>query len=331
MRYTLRHMIEKITNEALAAGQIIREPVGDEQGYWVGCPGAYYDADDSSWYLTYRIRRPRGVQPDRGGEVRVCRSTDLDTWDDVLTIQKDQYNTASIERSAIHKGKDGQWRYFSSYVDAEDGRWCTNVIKAGNVSEIDPANQTVIFKAAPLGLEGIKDPWVMEKDGTYYMFLSIALPTEATGDGSHESLDIYNTGQCKSATGLATSTDLDNWEYHGTIFAPEGDGWDKYCRRINSVAEHDGKYYAFWDGSASHLENYEEKTAIAVSEDLKSWTSLNADGPEFLSPFASTSIRYIDAQKVDGKWHVFYEFAREDGAHNMRLVITDDSGMPFKG
>lgn len=330
MRYTLGHMIEKITNEALAAGQIIREPVGDGQGYWVGCPGAYYDADDSSWYLTYRIRRPRGVQPERGGEVRVCRSTDLETWDDVLTIQKDQYNTASIERSVIHKGKDGQWRYFSSYVDAEDGRWCTNVIKAGSVSEIDPANQTVIFKAAPLGLEGIKDPWVMEKDGTYYMFLSIALPTEETGDGSHETLDIYNTGQCKSATGLATSTDLDNWEYHGTIFAPEGDGWDKYCRRINSVAEHGGKYYAFWDGSASHLENYEEKTAIAVSEDLKSWTSLNVDGPEFLSPFASTSIRYIDAQKVDGKWHVFYEFAREDGAHNMRMVVTDDSGMPFK-
>ena len=58
MRYIVRHMIEKITNESLAAGQIIREPVGDEKGYWVGCPGAYYDADDSSWYLTYRVRRP---------------------------------------------------------------------------------------------------------------------------------------------------------------------------------------------------------------------------------------------------------------------------------
>jgi len=323
-------MVKKITNETLAAGLIIREPVGDDKGYWVGCPGAHYDSDESVWYLTYRIRRPRGVQPDRGGEVRICRSTDLKNWEDILTIHKDQYNTASIERSALYKGKDGQWRYFSSYVDATDGRWCTNVIKADSVSEIDPANQRVIFKSAPLGLEGIKDPWVMEKDGTYYMFLSIALSTADTGGASHESLDIFNTGQCKSATGLATSTDLDNWEYQGTVFAPEGEGWDKYCRRINSVAKHNGNYYAFWDGSASHLENYEEKTALAVSDDLKTWQSLNPDGPEFLSPFASTSIRYIDTHKVDDKWHIFYEFAREDGAHNLRLVITDDEGMPFR-
>ncbi|MFT4692602.1 MAG: hypothetical protein ACJASX_000961 [Limisphaerales bacterium] len=322
-------MIEKITNEALAAGQIVREPVGDEKGYWVGCPGAYHDAEENAWYLTYRIRRPRGVQPDRGGEVRVCRSTDLKQWDDVLTIRKDQYNTASIERSVIRRGPDGQWRYFSSYVDAEDGRWCTNLITAPTVGELDPAKQKVIFKAAPLGLEGVKDPWVTEIDGVYHMFLSIALPTGKTGDDAHSSLDIYNTGQCVSATGLATSTDLDNWDYHGTIFAPEGDGWDKYCRRINSVVRKDGKYYAFFDGSASHLENYEEKTAIAVSDDLKSWTNLNPDGPALVSPFSSTSIRYIDAQPLDGKWHVFYEFAREDGAHNMRLVVTDEAGLPF--
>ncbi len=322
-------MSNNITNEMLAEGRIIREPVGNEKGYWVGCPGAFYAEDEKVWYLTYRIRRPRGVQPDRGGEVRVCRSTDLEQWEDVLTITKDQYNTASIERSVVMKGKDGLFRYFSSYVDGSDGRWCTNLIKASSVSDLNPTNQTVIFKAAPLGLEGIKDPWVMEKDGIYYMFLSIALPTADTGNSSHETLDIYNTGQCVSATGLATSTDLDNWEYHGTVFQPEGDGWDKYCRRINSVVELNGKYFAFFDGSASHLENYEEKTAFAVSDDLKNWKSLSPNGPEWLSPFASTSIRYVDAQRANGKWHVFYEFAREDGAHNMRLIVVDEPALPF--
>lgn len=321
--------MSKITNEVLARGRIIREPVGDGQGYWVGCPGAYYAADEQAWYLTYRIRRPRGVQPERGGEVRVCRSTDLENWTDVLTITKDQYRTASIERSAITKGPDGQWRYFSSYVDESDGRWCTNLIKAGSVGELHPANQRVIFKAAPLGLEGVKDPWVMERDGTYYLFLSVALPTAQTGRSSHDTLDIYNTGQCVSATGLATSTDLDNWNYEGTVLQPEGDGWDKYCRRINSVVSTGGRHYAFFDGSASHLENYEEKTAFAVSDDLRSWKSLSPEGPEWLSPFASTSIRYVDAQFANGKWHVFYEFTREDGAHNLRLVVTDAAGMPF--
>ncbi len=322
-------MIEKITSEVLTAGQVIREPVGNDKGFWVGCPGAFHDDEEKAWYLAYRVRRPRGVQPDRGGEVKVCRSNDLQQWDDVLTIRKDQYNSASIERSVVRRGPDGQWRYFSSYVDPDDGRWCTNMIKAPTVDGLDPVQQKVIFKAAPMGLEGIKDPWVMEKDGTYYMFLSIALPTSNTGDDSHNTLDIYNTGECVSATGLATSTDLENWDYQGTVFQPGQDGWDKYCRRINSVVEKGGKYYAFYDGSASHLENYEEKTAIAVSDDLKSWSSLNPDGPALVSPYASTSIRYIDAQLHDGKYHVFYEFAREDGAHNMRLVVSDEAGLPF--
>src|SRR5215207_5544948 len=75
-----------VTNERFAGGRIIRKPVGKEPGYWVGCPGAYYDEMEHAWYLTYRIRRPRGVAPDRGGEVRIARSTNLEQWDDVLTI-----------------------------------------------------------------------------------------------------------------------------------------------------------------------------------------------------------------------------------------------------
>jgi len=26
---------------------------------------------------------------------------------------------------------------------------------------------------------------------------------------------------------------------------------------------------------------------------------------------------------------VFYEFAREDGAHNMRLIVVDEAALPF--
>ena len=39
--------------------------------------------------------------------------------------------------------------------------------------------------------------------GVYYLFLSIAIPTPKTTDGSHATLDIFNTGECKSGTGLA--------------------------------------------------------------------------------------------------------------------------------
>src|SRR5207249_6460809 len=92
-----------------------------------------------------------------------------------------------------------------------------------------------LFKAHPLGLEGIKDPWIFEHQGLFHMFLSVALPTSKTGAQSHSTLDIFNTGECASATGLAISRDLAEWDWQGVIFAPETSGWDGYCRRINSV------------------------------------------------------------------------------------------------
>lgn len=310
-----------LTNDLFSRGTVIREPVGAGSGYWVGCPGAFYDEAERAWYLTYRIRRPRGVQPDRGGEVRIARSTDLARWDDVLAIGKDRYDSASIERSCLQRGRDGQWRYFTSYVHPDDGRWCTAVLKAPRVEQLDPAKREVIFTGPPLGLEGVKDPWILEKDGVYHLFLSIATPTPKTDDGSHASLDIFNTGECKSATGLAISRDLDRWEWQGVVLAPGETGWDKYCRRLNSaVPLPGGRTLGFFDGSASHLENYEEKCALAVSSDLRRWETRSPAGPAFTSPHASTSLRYVDAKFANGSWHLFYEYARPDGAHDMRMI-----------
>jgi hypothetical protein len=317
----------KLTSELLANGQIIRNPVGNDKGYWVGAPGVFYAADEKAWFLTYRIRRPRGVEPDRGGEARICRSTDLKIWEDIWAVTKDKYDSASIERSAIRKGKDGIWRYFTSYVDPSDGRWCVVSIKASDPKKFDVSKREVIFKASPLKLEGVKDPWIFEDKGTFYMILSVAVPTPKTNEKSHATLDIYNTGECVSATGIATSRDLDHWEWQGVAFAPEKTGWDCYCRRINSIVPHGGKYFAFYDGSASHLENYEEKTGIAVADDLKHWKTLTPKGPVYLSPHASTSIRYIDAQTVGKETFVFYEMARADGAHDLKLVKVDE--LPF--
>jgi hypothetical protein len=317
-----------LSSELLAKGQIIREPVGRENGYWAGAPSAYYAADEKAWYLTYRIRRPRGVAPDRGGEARIARSTDLTKWEDVWFVTKDKFDSASIERCALRKGADGQWRYFVSYVDPADGRWCISVLKGGEVSKLDAAKATPVFKAAPLGLEGIKDPWIFAEDRAFYMFVSIALPTAQTTGESHSTLDIYNTGECVSATGLAASRDLEHWEWQGVIFKPGAAGWDRYCRRINSVVPMQGQYLAFYDGSASHAENYEEKTGLAVSADLRRWTSLTPNGPKFTSPHTSTSLRYVDAQINGTDAFLFYEFARADGAHDLRMLQMSASSLP---
>ena len=252
--------------EELLSGTLVREPVGNEQGYWSGAPGWTWDETDQAAYVCYRIRRPRGVEPDRGGESRIAKTTDFKKFEDVWAVQKSAYNSASIEKSTLKRGIDGRWRYFTSYVAPEDGRWCTTINKADSVESLDPANTQRLFTATDFDLEGVKDPWLIDVNGTYHLFLSVAINTASTNDSSHESLDIFNTGECKSATALAISTDLDNWDWQGIVLQPEGDtAWDKYCRRINSVLPLAGKYYAFYDGSEGHHQNYEERTGLAVS------------------------------------------------------------------
>src|SRR5262245_50768158 len=130
-------MKTKLSIEALATGQILRDPVGQEKGYWSGAPGVFYASDEKAWYLTYRLRRPRGIQPDRGGEARIARSTDLKNWEDIWSVTKDKYNSASIERSTIRKAPDGHWHYFTSYVDPADSRWCVSAIKAKDIRKLD--------------------------------------------------------------------------------------------------------------------------------------------------------------------------------------------------
>ena len=302
---------------------VVREPAGLGQGYWAGAPGVFYAHQEGAFYLTYRLRRPRGVAPDRGGEARIARSTDLKHFVDIWSITKDQYDSASIERSAIRQGRDGAWRYFTSFVDPADGRWCVSVLKNADPSRLDPSAARRLFTAGPLGLEGVKDPWILEDAGVYYMFLSVATPNPRTREESHATLDIFNTGDCVSATGLARSHDLDAWEWLGVVFTPHSSGWDTYCRRINSIVRHQGQFIAFYDGSASHLENYEEKTGLAVSRDLRSWATLTAAGPALTSPHATRSLRYLDAVTTDDGVWAFYESARADGAHDLRVAWVD--------
>jgi hypothetical protein len=307
----------------LSHGQVIREPVGNHSGFWTGAPGAYYEPAEKAWYLTYRLRRPRGVEPDRGGEARIARSTDLKNWADIWTVNKNEYKSASIERGTIHRGSDKIWRYFTSYVNPADGRWCVAMLRGTDAAQLYARNVEIVFTAKPLGLEGIKDPWILWHDDRYYMFLSVALSTPKTTDQSHATLDIYNTGECISATGLATSRDLDQWEWKGIVFRPEATGWDRYCRRINSVVPVNGNFIAFYDGSAGHEENYEEKTGVAVSPNLQRWQALSLKGPAHISPHGSHSLRYMDAHVAGKTALVFYESARMDGAHELRLLTMD--------
>jgi len=159
----LRMSSIKSADHILLHAHVVREPAGIGQGYWAGAPGVFYARDERALYLTYRLRRPRGVAPDRGGEARIARSVDLRHFEDIWSTTKDKYDSVSIERSAICRGRDGAWRYFTSFVDPADGRWCVSVLKESDPRRLDPSSARRLFTAGPLGLEGVKDPWIFER------------------------------------------------------------------------------------------------------------------------------------------------------------------------
>lgn len=302
------------------AGQTIREPPAVGKGNWVGAPCVIYDAELAKYFLYYRIRRPRPV---RGGEVRIAESDDGIRFTDIWSCKKEELGTTSIERSALVKGHDGVYRLYISYVDPADNRWRTDLMSASEPNGFDVANATSVFTAADIGAEGVKDPWVRYIDDTYYMILSYA-PTPQHIDASlresmHATADVYNTGATKSCTGLATSQDGVAFRWHGSILSPQLVGWDAYAARISCVLLTPGLFIALYDGSASVAENYEERTGIAISTDLVRWHRFSSVGPILTSPHGSGSLRYADILSLDRETRFYYEYAREDGSHEIRM------------
>lgn len=308
-------------------GQTIIEPLGNDEGWWAGAPGATYDPDTAKFYLYYRLRRPRGMELERGGECVIAASDDGIDFSPIWSAKKTEFDSDSIERSALVKGLDGTWRLYISYTDPSHKMWRTDVMEATSPGGFKPSESRVLFDPKPMGIEGIKDPYVFIVGGVYHMILSYATRVEdLTQDREgelHATADAYNTGLTVSRTGLATSIDGRNFEWQGDIFSPTGEGWDAWCRRICSVVHLDGVYTAFYDGASDVSQNYEERTGLLSGTDIRSLTCLTPDGPALTSPNATGSLRYVDAIQFHNNIHYYYEYARPDGAHELRLNIVN--------
>lgn len=305
---------------------VVREPLGSGGGWWAGAPGAFCDPADGAVYLTYRHRRPRGVEPDRGGETRIARSTDGVAFDDIAALTKDQFDSPSIERCAIHRAPDGAWLWYVSYVDGETGRWRTDLIEAPRPDAFHPANRQLLFEAHAPDVEGVKDPWVLRIGPVWYMLLSYARTTQphAADDAKHGTADIYNTGLTLSCTALATSLDGRVWTWQGDVLHPTRQGaWDSYAARLVCALPHAGGWLGFYDGAADVSGNYEERTGIAVGPCLFAWRSITPDGPALTSPHASGGLRYMDTITHGTRRLFYFESARPDGSHELRVLIRE--------
>ncbi len=305
---------------------VVLEPLEAGNGHWVGAPCVLYLPDEKAFYLYYRRRRPRGQEPDRGFGCYVARSEDGKHFETVWSASKHEFgDSPSVEKSSLVRDADGRFLLFVSFVDSADNRWRIDVLEADTPAQFDPASRRTVLTAADIHAEGVKDPYVINVGGLWHMIVSYA-PTPAVADdpareAMHATADVYNTGIAKSSTGLAVSGDGRNWEWQGDIFAPQERGWDSYCSRISSLVRVGQQWFTFYDGSADVSQNYEEQSGLALSADVCNFVRLSVNGPVVQSRHGSRSVRYVDVVPVEEKLYFYYECARADGAHELRLSI----------
>jgi hypothetical protein len=60
-------------------------------------------------------------------------------------------------------------------------------------------------------------------------------------------------------------------------------------------------------------------SGVGVSADLFTWR-LSGERPWVTSPHRGGSVRYLDALVVGGRWWLYYEMTRADGAHELRVI-----------
>ncbi|MGH2500220.1 MAG: hypothetical protein ACRDF0_09055 [Candidatus Limnocylindria bacterium] len=291
-------------------------------GHWAGAPSALHDG--GRFYLAYRLRAPR---PRRGYELRIAAGEDGERFTDRWSLRKEELGSASLERACLVRADEG-YRLYVSYVDAADARWRVDVLEADRPDGFDARERRAAVTAALAGAEGVKDPKVLAAGGSWLMLASVATAAAASepAPAIHASEDAFAVGAVRSATGLAASDDGLSWRWEGIVLAPPPYGWDAYETRLTTVLRRDGGYLGIYDGIARVEDNYEERAGLATSTDLRSWRRLTLDGPALRSPHGTGSLRYVDAVEAGDATFCYYECARPDGAHDLRLSVVSATG-----
>lgn len=317
-------------------GLVVRAPQQRGKGWWMGAPSAAFDPATDTFYLVYRVRRP--AELGRGVECRIAASSNGVTFEDIWAISKDSLDALSVERGSLIQALDGRWLLYLSYASAADGRWYVGWIEADAPENFEASHVSPLFSPDDLACEGVKDPCAFLIGRMIYLLLSYAVPlpnlTEEQKAMRHATGDIYNTGLTESRSAAAISGDGRLFQWLGDVSPQQatlppanlekGRQWDGYCRRLGSLLPlEEGGFLAFYDGSTSVEENYEEQTGLAITFDLQHYRSLSPHGPVLRSPYGSGSLRYIDVLPVGNELFYYYEMACADGSHELRVSVVE--------
>jgi beta-fructofuranosidase len=143
----------------------------------------------------------------------------------------------------------------------------------------------------------------------------------------------------RARIGHATSANLIDWDYHGTIL-PLGERgeWDDWTQWTGSVTRHDGNNSLFYTGRSRSESSNVQRIGLAVSDDLYHWTKspnnplVQAVAPWYEAPDPDGSKR-SDCRdpwiiRFDNRWLMYYTASAAGGRPDrygvVGLAISDD-------
>lgn len=139
----------------------------------------------------------------------------------------------------------------------------------------DSVNNEARALFRPPGL-GTCDVWFAVNNGVYHAFF-LQFPEFARG---HSATGFPHVG-------LATSSDLWSWQYHGPVLVPLHDTWNDVAIATGSTVACNGKWWLVYSGHSST----DSGMGLASSDDLMHWQKVG-DGP----------LVSFGRQKFDGQW-----------------------------
>lgn len=289
-------------------GVVVRTPPGSGYGNWVGGKVSY-DSGSGLFALFYRERRP--LEKGRAGECAVALSEDGVVFVDAWRATKDEFAANSIEAGHCLRQGD-EWRLYVSYEMAGTSTWRIDLIAGAHPEHFDAQARRTVLWPGDYGLTWIKDPFVMARDGAWWLYAAVPPRTGPSVSGNTV------TAGPLDATVLAVSEDGRYFPEIEYVFeAPTDDSWHGRRARINSVIPWNSGFLAFFDGGRTFYDNYEEKAGLAQSPDGRIFTRLDTGGPWVSSPHGA--VRYICGVPVGKEIFLYYEYTRADGSHDLRM------------
>lgn len=293
-------------------GSVVREAPGVGYGNWVGGK-VFHDTASGRFVLFYRERRP--LEQGRAGICGVAMSDDGFSFDTVWTATKDDFAANSIEEGHCVRAGD-EWRLYVSYEIAGTSVWRIDLMTADAPDAFDSQRRRTVLWPADYGLDWIKDPFLMPRGEAWWLYAAVPSRIGPASEGNRISAGPMD------ATVLAVSEDGRYFPELEYVFeAPMDDSWHGRRARINSVIEHGDGFVAFYDGGRTFYDNYEEKAGIATSPDGRTFTRIATEAPWLTSPHGI--VRYVCAVPVDDRIYFYYEFTREDGAHDLMVSVVN--------